>query len=287
MLKRAKYLAPKLPRLYDDMRIRSSDRVSYLHNPLQDVTGQVRFPPLLALDDALASKVQAAIAEDFPIVQTGQSMQVSITVGNGAPPPVQPPAGSQPVVYQFWALDQKQFVTLARDSVTLTVTNYEGWEKFVAKLSRIIELTVGIFEPHTVMRIGLRYRDIIERETMGLNDVPWRDLISPSVLGGLGLSDFFEDGDLEDHVKNTITISDIALDGYHLQLRHGLANKQPENRQCFLIDGDYYASSPSAFILADVLGTFERLHTGAGAVFRRCISERLHAALSPVASAAS
>jgi uncharacterized protein (TIGR04255 family) len=267
------------------MRIRLSDRVRYQHNPLQEVIAQVRFPALLGLDDGLASKMQAALADAFPIVQTGEeSLQVSIAVGNN--PALVPPSGvSVPLVYHFWSLDQQERVTLTRDAVTFTHTKYESWETFVAKLTKIIELTATLYQPSTVMRVGLRYRDVIDRETLGLQGIAWHELLESFVLGGLASAGIFEDGNLEQHVKNTLTITDFELDGYNLQLRHGLAMKQPENRQCFIIDGDYYASDPRAFVLADIDGIFERLHAGAGSVFRQCITDRLHTALNPVAAA--
>jgi uncharacterized protein (TIGR04255 family) len=265
------------------MRIKSSDRVRYTKNPLQDVTGQVRFPPLLGLDDSLASKMQAALAKDFPIVQTGEPLQVAIAIGN-KPTMAAPPSGKAPLIYQFLSLDQQERVALARDSVTFTQTKYERWETFREKLERVLELTAEIYQPSTVMRVGLRYRDLIDRDVLSINDASWRDLLAPFVLGGLGTVDLFEDGDLEQHLKGTLTISDVELDGYSLQLRHGLVTKQPGNRQCFLIDGDYYASDARAFVVSDIVGVFERLHAGAGSVFRRCISDRLHDALEPVAT---
>jgi uncharacterized protein (TIGR04255 family) len=137
-----------------------------------------------------------------------------------------------------------------------------------------------------LQRIGLRYRDLIEREALGLNNIPWKDLVSPFVAGIFASEELFEE-EISEYDTAQIEQSgqiQLRLKECNVLLQTALlrSNSQPPTH-AFLIDSDFFHDAQNQQLnRMELQQNLETLHDNAGAVFRACIRKPLHDALGPI-----
>src|SRR5437870_12070185 len=114
----------------DDM-FPPSPREIYSKAPLVEVICQLKFPSLLRIEGEVPAQFQERIRSIFPLFERGSSPM----------PPQLPPEILQfirqqvsAVTYQFLTEDRVSTVTLSPDSLALTTTKYERWERFFDQL---------------------------------------------------------------------------------------------------------------------------------------------------------
>lgn len=269
------------------MKIAPSDRVKYAHNPLAEVVCQLRFDRLGELDSGEPTAFQAALSSSaYPNRTAEQPVGISLHVASNGPVNV-PQLPTPPArVFQFAAADLSWRVSLCSDFLSLTTTRYESWEDFQPRMLELVELLAKCY-PHAVpKRLGLRYKDVIEREGLGLTDTPWHKLVKPFLLGPFAPGALSDDSiPDESEIGNFLLQSRLSLDDCMLLLQSTLLRSINGNRQAFLIDGDFFTENATclemlrdATVFRDAL---DKLHNNAGALFRRCITEELHDALGP------
>ncbi|MFB2923297.1 MULTISPECIES: TIGR04255 family protein [Aerosakkonema] len=121
--------------------------------PLIRVLAQVRFPPILSIQDSsFVAPFQEAIRENYPILDPEQTRGFIL--------------GSQGVeqtelttIWRFRAADGNWRVSLAPDFVALETISYLSRSDFLKRLENVlIALDVHI-KPQIVQRYGLRYID--------------------------------------------------------------------------------------------------------------------------------
>lgn len=276
------------------MRIQKADhRVSYRNNPLVEVICQARFrrseilerPPGLLED--LAAEGYTDVAEVSPvnihINVVGQ--QVGGTEVHESVSPAM--AGGVPS-YNCVTPDGNWTVSFNAESVSLSCKKYSSWSEFQPKFIKAIEL-YGKWYPGTkAVRLGLRYKDVIDRSKLGLAHREWHSLIEPFLLGALSLNVFVDDDAIPDSdVAGCLTHALVRLEGCALTLQSALLRSVTDDKKTvFLIDSDFSKDSEEIAELAyspSVLSnSLMVLHEHAGAMFRRVIKEELHGALEPI-----
>lgn len=268
------------------MRFHRSRRVRYRNNPLVQVVAQVRFSPVLKLLNESPAAFQEAVIEEFPMLQMTETLAVSFSPIVGGPS-----EHSRTVsAYLFSTADGRYSVEVKAESLTLTTTQYEGWEEFWGRYERVFSAFVALYPVTQISRIGLRYVDIIDRESNGLADIPWRELICPELLGPMS----------DQQITSQDVIAAQALyvlaldDGAALSLRGGFGLKQDNlalgalnsPRQVFVIDSDFHAprEGHELAISSDIAGLRSRFgdfNVNAGGLFEWAAKEKLRAVLGP------
>ncbi len=271
------------------MRIETSKRVTYEHNPLAEVICQVQFTKLQDLSDGDKTAIRQALSDIgytscAEEVSFGFSQQIVI---NGPPSPQAPPiAFPQSRLQHFTTQDNLWRVSISTEFFALTCLKYVGWDQFLPRMLAAIQLFVEIWATVTPTRLGLRYKDVIEREPLGLSDVPWHELIRPFLLGPLAPG-ALADGQTakEAEVENFLSQTSLQLEHARLLLQSSLLASIDGQRRAFLIDADFSnEENLESELLAKpaiLKARLERLHASAGDLFRRGITERLHHALRP------
>lgn len=134
-------------------------------------------------------------------------------------------------------------------------------------------------------RLGLRYRDVIEREPLNLAGTPWHELIRPFLLGPLSPVALNDLAPPEEDVGSFISQATLRLNDCSLLLQGSLLTSVDGDTRAFLIDGDFFCEgNVDGDILSNktnLAASLELLHNNAGVLFRRCITEKLHNALGP------
>lgn len=179
--------------------------------------------------------------------------------------------------YKFMSEDKKSTISLSPDSLSLSVKTYSRWEDFIgAFCNPILYALENIYKPSFYTRIGLRYRDFIDREELGLAGEPWNVLLQDHLLGELGRSEF-EAAAID--AKRVLRLR-VPGDRIVVLLQHGIASAKSSGRIGYMIDFDFSCADRTD--ADDVQSTLDALHNGAGQAFRWCIKDKLHTALGPV-----
>lgn len=252
--------------------VRDYERVVYDRAPLAEVVMQLRFPLLLALEDRAPAQFQEMIINEYPKLRILGGLQ--FTLGPGV-------AESQQVrqskSYAFENANTRQTVAISANSITLTTNNYPGWPDFSSSFFALLEKFLKCYKIHESNRIGLRFRNVIDLEAIGLVDKPWDDLVNIRFLGLFG-SELLRDVDL----TSFGTFIQIKLNDIGMAIQTGLAAKVNSAYRPFVLDFDYFIEGDMVIEVDEVGKQFNRLHSFSGPMFRSSITEDLHNALVPV-----
>ena len=254
-----------------------SPREVYEDNPLEEVICQFRFPAVLKISAAAPVDFQEAIRDDYPWFEEqaggpGLPREIIDLLPSGIPVPGLP---RQPE-YQFFTEDRGRSITLSQEFIAVTENNYQDWASFRKAIEQAESVLREIYTPSFYIHVGLRYRDVLNRERHGLGEVSWEKLLNPWFIGILG------DGRLSGAVQESqgralLKIPDVD-DGFVL-IEHGLATGEQEGQLVYLIDSDFFTNKRCESHGA--LQSLDRFNKWGGHLFRWATQGKLRTALRP------
>lgn len=255
-----------------------SPRVIYEQNPIIEVICQISYPAILKIDSEVPTTFQEKIRKSYPIYTATKEAGIKISFGNESnESPTKNDLlnlGGNRSNFRFSSEDNSRSIILTRDFLAFTTTIYRTWQDFKIWFEPALTEFIQEYEPLFFSRLGLRYKDLIVRSELDLEEnESWKDLLNPPIAGELS------DSDLANEIvgQSNQTIFRIN-NGVQIVLNHGLVNNQ-SNEQCYLIDSDFSTSERTEVNNAFTrLGDFNKM---SGSLFRWCISRRLHEALKP------
>ena len=252
-------------------------RCRYGSTPLGQVICQLRFPEILTISAKPPVDFQEAIRSEYPAFARRQEMLPPRVTGGPGNMTVQK---QEPVTnYQFSSPDGVWRVNLTGTFLSLSCSKYVSWEEFAARLDKPLAAFIQIYKPAYFERVGLRYLNFISRFDLGLEGVPFDQLISPCYLGPLAEEDVAESA-----ASRCSVDAEIALRGgckVKLHAGPGMVKRGTKEDQevKFIFDQDLYM--PGQLPLNLVAGALHTLHAQADSVFRGAITEKLHNAMDP------
>ena len=255
-----------------------SQKVIYEHNPLDKVICQLRFPPILTIDTKVPAEFQESIRNDFPGFREKEQIVLPIpkmVKGNVPEEVFKQMISSETKNYEFSSEDKIWTINLTRTFMALSTKEYLRWDDFRNHLQIPLQPFINIYKPASFSRVGLRYIDIIKRSVLNLENVPWRELLQPHVLGLLSSID------VNENIRSIDTSCVIQLDDEISMARivMGLVDKQELNEECFMIDTDFYTTQKTD--IPDVISRLDYFHIRGARLFRWLITDRLHEAMEP------
>src|SRR5258708_8229163 len=125
------------------------ERVIYDKNPLEDVIGQLRFPPILKIETGVPDDFQERIRDRYPDY-------VANAVGVPAELRSILPAGLSGTNHEFQSRDKKWKVSLTKSFIALTSKEYIRWEDFKERFRPALEALGEIYKPTVYDRTVLR-----------------------------------------------------------------------------------------------------------------------------------
>lgn len=129
------------------------DEVPLKGAPLIRVLAQLRFPPILSIEEStFVASFQEAIRDKYPILQPEQAR--GVVIGPLGVVPAEPR-----VIWRFVNIDATWRVSLASDFVALETTAYSSRSDFLERLESVLAALNGHIKPKIVERFGLRYID--------------------------------------------------------------------------------------------------------------------------------
>lgn len=244
---------------------RDLDPLRLSRAPLARVLCQARWPPLSKFNTvAIADTVAEIIGDTYPLRETHQEMQVTIT-----PQGVTQDAGGK--VYQFLTVDKEWTASLHDSFVTLETSAYTDHTDFVSRFADIFDSVRNAAHLPYLMRLGYRYTNRI----VGQEDLDQlTNYFNPSVLGGLAQG-------RQSDLVHSITES-VYRDGDHwLLVRSAMLEANavidptlpPAASRSWLLDLDAYdEGSPSGYPIASVRSQALALAERARRRFRESIT---------------
>jgi uncharacterized protein (TIGR04255 family) len=255
-----------------------SARVIFAKTPLIEVMAQVRFPPILKIEQTPAD-FQERIRNAFPLFE-----KVSGPILPPGAPPLPPEflqfLGPQAggITYRFRTEDSSTTVTLSTEALTLSTTSYTRWENFLEQFRAPLSALRDIYGPSFYIRIGLRYINGIQRDKIGFRaDYPWSRLIRKDVLGETALPAFEVNlQEVTKKIRLTMTVPDGAM-----LFQHGISVMTGQTAPSYMLDFDIYRAERTE--ANDAERVLNEYHAVAGHAFRWCIEPELRDALGPIA----
>lgn len=259
------------------MKFKRAERVRYEKNPLIEVVCELRFPVQLAIQQSLPVDFQGALASRFPILELAHEVQFEIH----AQPGNTPPAGGAQVrqvratAYEFSSADRNIKVSLSDQWLRISTPKYDSWELFEGHLTDVFDALKRVYGIEYLTRVGLRYRDLIDRKFLACETVAWTELIKPEIFGaiaGYGLPQ-----DVIDGFQQTFR---IKLDSGAVGVTHAMV-RHVGGHDAFLIDADFSLDELIKAEPINVTNILRDFNVQAGGLFRSTISDRLHKLLAP------
>jgi len=256
-------------------------RIIYKKNPLAEVICQFRFPTILSIDTELPAKFQTAIRKKYPLFKENAEILLRFpNVSSAAETPLAdkielPPATLNRKNYEFLSADEKWKINLTREFLALSTTDYPRWEEFRAQLEQAFKPFVEIYSPVYFSRLGLRYKDIINRSELGIKDTPWSELLKPYILGMLN------DAIVGPSISASNNVTEIKLSDKLSKVRitTGLVEESQTKEQAFMIDSDFFTDEKT-----DIDKALEKLdffNQRGSRLIQWTITEKLHNAMKP------
>lgn len=246
------------------MTFPQTERVVFARNPLVEVICQIRFPRLMEIESDLPVKLQQRMRAAFPKSETRIVTELFPSE-----------AASRRTIYDFSTGDGSATATLTSDFLALTSRAYVSWDSFYSSLASFVDAAKDIYPIKQFTRVGLRYRNVIDREALNLGEVPWSDLVRRELLGLLAGADF-PVGDLVEAANvHLITLSS----GASVRLNAALLRSENSDSTAYLIDADFFLEEDIDALTnatTEILGDF---NVEAGNLFRWAVTDLVHGAL--------
>lgn len=255
------------------------DRVIYARRQLAEVICQLRYPEILSIDAQEPAAFQERIRREYPQYEKKVEQLPPQLVG-GKPVP-------QGTVnnYQFVSADGQWKISLTKGFIALSTYGYTRWEDFAQRLDRVLAAFIELYQPSWFTRVGLRYVNAFCREALGLEDVSWRELITPGFLGLMNEPDVQELAFLKHELSATLTVPGGAK--ANVKSGPGLLRKvnnrthEVAQQKVFMLDLDLFMDS--RIELGHAVPALNIVHDNAGSLFHAAITDTLSEAMGPFA----
>ncbi len=257
----------------------ATERVIYKKNPLDHVVCQLRFTPILRIDAEVPASFQDKIRREFPNFAEATEVLIELPSEGNQQVPLEFVGQAIKTTniknYTFTSEDELWRINLTRTFLALSTTKYKKWEEFKKRLEIPFNALMDVYDIPSFTRIGLRYVDVIKRSDLGLDGVPWSELLQPYVAG------IQASPEIEKWVKAFDATYNIGL-GTNIEtvrMVTKLVKAKDTDEIYFVIDSDFYNNQKT--IVQDIFTKLDYLNTRASRLIRWAISERLHEAMGP------
>ena len=184
--------------------------------------------------------------------------------------------GFQAPTHKFSTEDKTRLISLNQEFLAISDKKYIRWNDFRHELHQIEEAFRETYGPPFYQRLGLRYRNIVDRNQLQLKSESWAALLNQSLIGSLGSADLANDI-TETRNQTLIKLPNGSND--FIRLVHGLP-KGATN--LYVIDVDIFSEERRE--ITHAFESLDHFNTSAFKLFRWCITNRLRDVLEPTPS---
>lgn len=253
-----------------------SNREIYTRNPLETVICQLKFPPILRIDAELPATFQERIRGQFPQYRETSAIEFVAEIPEPLRQFFRGEMAPHRRSFNFASADDVWSCVLTRDSIALETRRYQRWEEFHDRLELPLGALRDIYQPAFYSRVGLRYQNVIKRSRLGLEQVPWHELLRAEIAAELGAPD------IRDIVLHTAREAVLAIEKGFVRVQHGLSQQDESSEAVYVIDADFFREERTE--ISHATGILNSFHETARCLFRWYISDSLHNAMEPTAA---
>lgn len=258
-----------------------SERVIYGRNVLDQVICRLVFPPILKIETKPPDNFQEKIRTQFSTYSKTATTELNVVIPPSSIGPIPPELIAQmsqsegAINHEFGTDDGLWKINLTRTSISLATKEYQNWEHFRDQFMIPFNAFIEEYKPSGFSRIDLRYVDIIQRSKLGLEEVPWSELLESHVLGLLG------DPEIEPSVKTFQSQYDLRLpdDLGSMRMNMKFVRLPNKSEKCYFMDSDFFSVGKTA--PESVIGILESFHNLAWRLIQGCTTNRLQEAMEP------
>ncbi|CCD96503.1 hypothetical protein BRAO375_600076 [Bradyrhizobium sp. ORS 375] len=252
------------------MKFPERTRVLYEENPLTDVICHFDFPRVLAIDNELPVDFQKLLVSRYPLLKTRSVRQRPTAETSDE-------ITGRRLIYEFSSANEQNMILLGSDFLGVRTFKYERWESFREGIETALRTLLATYTLSVFTGISLNYVNVVNKEALGLKDVPWGELIRSSLIGPLSETEVVDDSLEEMHSSFAVPIG-VG----HLRILSALVEPDDEKTTtCFSIDNEFTFDESVDADESKALAILRQFNLESGRVFRWCITERLHQALRP------
>ena len=254
-------------------------RTIYKKTVLNHVICQLKFPPILRIDAELPVEFQEHVNKGFPnyTEKTNLSLEWSLRVKEPIPSQSDTwvPRTDNIKNHGFSSEDGQWKINLTRTFLALSSESYNVWEDFKKKLEIPLKALIHVYSLSHFSRIGLRYKNVIQRSALGLDGVDWSELLKPQMLGILA------DSEKSRFVRDLQSVCEITLPDIDSSVRVStrLTRDRERDEICYVIDSDFFSAQKTS--TDKTVSRFDEFNQHASKLFQWCITERLHKSMEP------
>jgi uncharacterized protein (TIGR04255 family) len=173
------------------------------NQPLRFVLAEFRFSPVMNIAEYIP-KIQEALRKQYPISQKGADQAIQLGAG-----------GITVSTMDRWAFvssDKKNAVSISQERLVYITADYDRFGGFSVACRQAIDVLATIVEPSLILRIGLRYGDLIRPdEGEKVSSLINEHFVYPECLQSLG--------DMQQ--KTTETLLQTTMGGLVIRTLHG------------------------------------------------------------------
>lgn len=256
------------------MAFPDTPRVRYERNPLVEVVCQLTFQLPYKDAEFQAPNLEILhnrVKKNFPHFKKVPSSHIEV---NARTKEVKK---TEQESFEFSTEEGFSKVILRNDSVILITSDYHSWENFRGFIQTFIEDGLHpTFGARNFKRVGLRYKDIIERSKIDLANSLWTELLNPYLS-----CIYNRDSGLDNVIGHQSAIFlKMEEDLGYLNFTHGIVLNDSTKEPAYLLDGDFFVED-EGIDYARANEYMDKHNISARKLFRWCITEKLHIALHP------
>lgn len=253
----------------------AQERVLFKRNPIIEVVCQLTFSDLelaqAAITLDLMQQYHEKIRHDFPFFDTNKSYNFKI---DGAAGTVDTQSNQD--VFEFSSVDKQWRLIISPTDIALLTNSYSSWEEFDSRFDTVMKVFSDLFSNSlSYKRVGLRYKNVINKTELGLSEEPWSALLSEDV-SPIAMQEL----SIGNSVKGFQTSLNVKLKDElgMLNAMYSLVQHQVTKDNCIMIDGDFYKEGITSYESAR--GILTSFNSHARNFFLWSISRKLFTALS-------
>lgn len=248
-------------------------RVVYKENALQNVICQWRFPPILRIDSEVPFQFQEKIKSTFIFYKEKKEILPSLSLPSQEVNQIIMKS-SNVKNHEFLSEDETLRVNLTRTFMSLKTNQYTRWENFLKIWSMLIDALFVIYSPSFITRVGLRYINIFDRTLLGLQDIEWKELLNPQLLGLLS-------SEVGRNIEGFESIYEINLidDISKVRIATSFVEQAKTKAKSIMVDSDFSCNKRASREIA--LDKLNFLHQRSTRLIRFIVTEKLHKAMKP------
>ncbi len=183
-----------------------SDYKKLENQPLRFVLAEFRFSPVMQIAEYIP-KLQEALRKQYPIPDKRSEQTVQVQPGGIAV--------SATDRWAFISANKKSAIDINQERLVYITADYPRFEGFSDTCKQAIETLANIVEPSLILRIGLRYSDLV--------NVDDGEKITDLVNGHFGLPSCVEElGAIRQHSTDTFLHTDMG--GLAIRTLYGMHN---------------------------------------------------------------